>query len=1024
MKIKKGYNLRVVAVCVSIFFLSSTNNLLHATSDNKTSLRTNLMTDGINRDDDNQRLRDAAACIILDKTPSPKDGFAEEGDIKIGKAFAVAKRGDFEEALRLVMEGLLDDVYVVDIETAIGVLNSIVAYHGVNTEKGRKVQGLLDIVTKHQKATDQGEMKTELRQAVEAVREIARERSIDLAGETGPKQAVEEGLVAVGLSRKDNFTEVESIDINKPFSQMGFEELIWWYKAFMFSLQVSFSEADEQRNEVIDLLEQKYIPMKDRIGTTSFFMWDKRIFHREVVIPVEMYKQIYREEPPLLAQIEELREQLKKERLREIDMDIPIEERSNLQRKYIANLMAVIQEFNRARKDLDGKTLFEVTYDRRASDAKWQPEGTDDGKWSKDSNYSPDVLLRTPSLLTKADVSIIQKVGIEPPASERETGIKTNLGPFDPSVYLNAKWDQRDSVVRALQRGSLGRDKQTNFFVDFMIATLRELDKIAGERRGYQLLDSVILLDEFQSALDEQKLGIILYQGEGDDGIQEILCFSQDTGEILASSAQESGTIKKNLVPVALYPHYLMFEDDTGIVQPLPGIINRGAVKESIRIWINTNFPSLASSKDITIMPFAPSGCRIGRYIKVMVDDIAHYVVGLNAQGEPVEVYPMDWENKPNVVPRVGFLVMENLGAHNMSGQRVVDLGTGDFAFYAIRAAWLGASSAVGIEYDLSRVENAKRIAERTRQNVEILQGSWYEPIQGRQFDVIVTNPPYSPIPESAEQSDIADSGGPDGREHIDHIIERSINYLSEQGRLIIHHGAFLGVEERQNASSPCTFEKMKEVGLEPKVLARYWLRASGHFVETLPYIKTIYPDIELIKIGEDWYYETVVIEGKLTAGPRSYRSTATPASPATEATQSLTAQINAGHTTFSDSKAVPVLFDGRGRIFNRLNELGDKLELEAAVDDFSSTELARLEANEVAVVVVITREEEQTLREHLEDRAVILNLGTLEEDTDTYNYFNALFGTDDYLHAMTEAGLYFEDTLRLDQLKQHLDKA
>jgi len=155
---------------------------------------------------------------------------------------------------------------------------------------------------------------------------------------------------------------------------------------------------------------------------------------------------------------------------------------------------------------------------------------------------------------------------------------------------------------------------------------------------------------------------------------------------------------------------------------------------------------------------------------------------------------------------------------------------------------------------------------------------------------------------------------------------------------------------------------------------------------------------------------------------------------PKTEATSSLTARINAGRTTFSESEAVPVFFDGRERIFNRHDDA--ELELEIAVEDFCGTEVDNLTGNEVAVIVLRTTEEEQELRNYLRNRAAILNLETLrkraeaveatEEDKEVYEYFNVLSGSGYYdVFARYESGLHVEDTkLRLDELRKYLDKA
>ena len=57
MKIKKDFAPKIIFICASIFFLSTTKPyLLSGISDSRSSLRNNLMTDAINREEEDQRL--------------------------------------------------------------------------------------------------------------------------------------------------------------------------------------------------------------------------------------------------------------------------------------------------------------------------------------------------------------------------------------------------------------------------------------------------------------------------------------------------------------------------------------------------------------------------------------------------------------------------------------------------------------------------------------------------------------------------------------------------------------------------------------------------------------------------------------------------------------------------------------------------------------------------------------------------------------------------------------------------------
>lgn len=98
-------------------------------------------------------------------------GQTVEGNIKppsvghvepVADAYAAIQKGDYDKAYELVMEGLLGEDYVVNIDTAIGVLRGLVVRYGAETDKGKEINEILEIVGKHKEATDQTQMKAEL----------------------------------------------------------------------------------------------------------------------------------------------------------------------------------------------------------------------------------------------------------------------------------------------------------------------------------------------------------------------------------------------------------------------------------------------------------------------------------------------------------------------------------------------------------------------------------------------------------------------------------------------------------------------------------------------------------------------------------------------------------------------------------------------------------------------------------------------------------------------------------------------
>jgi release factor glutamine methyltransferase len=104
---------------------------------------------------------------------------------------------------------------------------------------------------------------------------------------------------------------------------------------------------------------------------------------------------------------------------------------------------------------------------------------------------------------------------------------------------------------------------------------------------------------------------------------------------------------------------------------------------------------------------------------------------------------------------------------------RIADLGTGSGCVALTLAAEIPAATVVAT--DLSEAALAVAAANARRHDlagrVELVAGSWADPLRGREFDVVVSNPPYIPSAElAALAGDVRDhepalalDGGEDG---------------------------------------------------------------------------------------------------------------------------------------------------------------------------------------------------------------------------------------------------------------------
>lgn len=80
------------------------------------------------------------------------------------------------------------------------------------------------------------------------------------------------------------------------------------------------------------------------------------------------------------------------------------------------------------------------------------------------------------------------------------------------------------------------------------------------------------------------------------------------------------------------------------------------------------------------------------------------------------------------------------------------------------------------------------------RKNIEVIEGNLFEKISG-QYDLILFNTPYLPVPEEERESDgiyqKAWDGGEDGREVIDKFLMNAGNYLHEHGKIQLVQSSF-----------------------------------------------------------------------------------------------------------------------------------------------------------------------------------------------------------------------------------------
>lgn len=114
-------------------------------------------------------------------------------------------------------------------------------------------------------------------------------------------------------------------------------------------------------------------------------------------------------------------------------------------------------------------------------------------------------------------------------------------------------------------------------------------------------------------------------------------------------------------------------------------------------------------------------------------------------------------------------------------GEDVLDLGCGT-GFFALIAARSGARKAVAADVDPVAVACARRNARRNQvANLSAVAGDLFAPVRGRQFDVIIVNPPQTPAPRNFA---VDKWGGRDGAKYFRRVFARARRHLHPGGRI------------------------------------------------------------------------------------------------------------------------------------------------------------------------------------------------------------------------------------------------
>ena len=151
------------------------------------------------------------------------------------------------------------------------------------------------------------------------------------------------------------------------------------------------------------------------------------------------------------------------------------------------------------------------------------------------------------------------------------------------------------------------------------------------------------------------------------------------------------------------------------------------------------------------------------------------------------------------LIPRPDTELLVELALERIPPDRpvdVLDLGTGSGCIAISLALERPLAHITAVDRSESALVIARRNAENLKARVEILASDWFSALDGPQFDLIVSNPPYiARTDPHLRTGDVrfeplsALAAGDDGLDDLRHLISAAGVHLKPGGSLLLEHG-------------------------------------------------------------------------------------------------------------------------------------------------------------------------------------------------------------------------------------------
>ena len=163
----------------------------------------------------------------------------------------------------------------------------------------------------------------------------------------------------------------------------------------------------------------------------------------------------------------------------------------------------------------------------------------------------------------------------------------------------------------------------------------------------------------------------------------------------------------------------------------------------------------------------------------------------------------------------------------------ILDLGTGTGAIACAIASERLKANVIASDESSAALDVARENSVTHKlKNISFIESNWFKKLQGKQFDLIVSNPPYVASEDKnlidgdvRFEPDLALTSGTDGLKDLRHIIKQSKYHLKSGGYLLVEHGYDQQEDVRQlflqNANSDPSYKNivcLKDLNNQPRV--------------------------------------------------------------------------------------------------------------------------------------------------------------------------------------------------------------